>query len=85
MRTYTQRMETDGSDREVQEAKLRVEELRSQIAFHDYRYYVLDDPQISDAAYDLLMRELRALEEKHPEFITPDSPTQRVSGQPVEA
>jgi DNA ligase (NAD+) len=78
-------METTAGEREVQEAKLRVEELRSQIGFHDYRYYVLDDPQISDSEYDALMRELRALEAKHPEFITPDSPTQRVSGQPVEA
>jgi DNA ligase (NAD+) len=72
-------------DRRLQEAKLRVEELRSQIAYHDYRYYVLDSPEISDAEYDELMRELRRLEEQHPELITPDSPTQRVSGQPVEA
>jgi DNA ligase (NAD+) len=73
------------TDRQLQEAKLRVEELRSQIAYHDYRYYVLDSPEISDAEYDELMRELRRLEEQHPELITPDSPTQRVSGQPVEA
>jgi DNA ligase (NAD+) len=72
-------------DRQLQEAKLRVEELRSQIAYHDYRYYVLDSPEISDAEYDEMMRELRRLEEQHPELITPDSPTQRVSGQPVEA
>jgi DNA ligase (NAD+) len=72
-------------DREVQEAKLRVEELRSQINYHDYRYYVLDEPEVADAEYDALMRELRRLEEEHPELITPDSPTQRVSGQPVEA
>jgi len=73
------------TDRQLQEAKLRVEELRSQIGYHDYRYYVLDSPEISDAEYDELMRELRRLEEQHPELITPDSPTQRVSGQPVEA
>ena len=73
------------TDRQLHEAKLRVEELRSQIAYHDYRYYVLDSPEISDAEYDELMRELRRLEEQHPELITPDSPTQRVSGQPVEA
>src|SRR2546422_7577750 len=72
-------------DRAVQEAKLRVEELRSQINYHDYRYFVLDSPEISDAEFDALMRELRELEEKHPELITPDSPTQRVGGQPVEA
>jgi DNA ligase (NAD+) len=72
-------------DREVQAAKLRVEELRAIIAHHDYRYYVLDSPEISDAEYDDLMRGLRQLEERYPQLITPDSPTQRVSGQPVEA
>src|SRR4051794_28922444 len=59
-------------------AKRRVEELRSEIAHHDYRYYVLDAPEISDAAYDAHMRELRSLEARHPELIVPDSPTQRV-------
>jgi DNA ligase (NAD+) len=78
-------LESSTEEREAQEAKLRVEELRSQIAYHDYRYYVLDSPEVSDAEYDVLMRELRLLEERHPELITPDSPTQRVSGQPVEA
>jgi DNA ligase (NAD+) len=78
-------MDAMTTDRQLQEAKLRVEELRSQIAYHDYRYYVLDSPEISDAEYDELMRELHRLEEQHPELITPDSPTQRVSGQPVEA
>ena len=73
------------ADRAAQEAKLRVEELRAQINYHDYRYFVLDQPEISDAEYDALMRELRALENAHPELITPDSPTQRVSGQVVEA
>jgi DNA ligase (NAD+) len=70
--------------RDVQEAKLRVEELRSQILYHEHRYYVLDQPEISDAEFDELFNELRALEEKHPELITPDSPTQRVAGTPVE-
>jgi DNA ligase (NAD+) len=60
----------------------RAAQLRAQIAHHDYRYYALDDPEVSDAEYDVLMRELRALEEAHPELITPDSPTQRVSGTP---
>ncbi|HEY7467783.1 MAG TPA: NAD-dependent DNA ligase LigA [Dehalococcoidia bacterium] len=64
---------------------MRVEELRSQINYHDYRYHVLDSPEISDAEYDALVRELRELEARHPELITPDSPTQRVSGQPIEA
>jgi DNA ligase (NAD+) len=72
-------------DRDLQTVKLRVEELRSLIGYHDYRYYVLDGPEISDAEYDELMRELRQLEERYPQLITPDSPTQRVSGQPVAA
>jgi len=55
--------------------------LRAQIARHDYRYYVLDAPDVPDAEYDRLMRELRALEEAHPELVTPDSPTQRVGGE----
>jgi DNA ligase (NAD+) len=58
----------------------RADELRRQLAALNYRYYVLDDPEVPDAEYDRLMLELRALEEKHPESITPDSPTQRVSG-----
>jgi DNA ligase (NAD+) len=70
--------------REYQQAKLRVEELRSQIAYHEHRYFVLDEPQISDAAFDKLMVELREIEARHPELISPDSPTQRVGGAPVE-
>ena len=62
----------------------RVEQLRQEINDHNYRYYVLDSPNISDAEYDQLMRELRQLEEQHPEFITPDSPTQRVGAAPAE-
>ena len=69
---------------DYQHAKLRVEELRSQIAYHDHRYFVLDSPEISDAEYDQLMVALRELEERHPELITPDSPTRRVGGAPVE-
>src|SRR5215207_1014976 len=56
----------------------RIAELREQLHHHLYRYHVLDDPIISDAEYDALMRELRAIEEAHPDLITPDSPTQRV-------
>jgi len=67
------------------QARQRVEDLRAQVRYHDYRYYVLDRPEISDAEYDELMRELRELEAQFPQLITPDSPTQRVSGQPVEA
>ncbi len=69
----------------VQEARIKSEELRSQINYHDYLYYVKNAPEISDAEYDELMRRLRAIEEHYPELITPDSPTQRVSGAPVEA
>ena len=69
----------------VQEAKLKAEELRSQINYHDYLYYSKNAPEVSDAEYDELMRRLRAIEEHYPELITPDSPTQRVSGAPVEA
>jgi len=64
------------------EAAARAAELRAQIAQHDYRYYALDDPQVPDAEYDRLMRELRALEAADPTLITPDSPTQRVAGTP---
>jgi DNA ligase (NAD+) len=66
-------------------AAVRAAELRAQIAQHDYRYYVLDDPLVSDAEYDRLMQELRALEAAHPELVTPDSPTQRVAGSPSAA
>jgi DNA ligase (NAD+) len=64
-------------------AKLRVEELRSQIDHHRYRYHVLDDPEVSDAEYDELMGELARLEEEFPELQTPDSPTQTVGGAPA--
>jgi DNA ligase (NAD+) len=63
-------------------AAARAAELRAQIAQHDYRYYVLDDPLVSDADYDRLMQELRALENADPSLVTADSPTQRVSGTP---
>jgi DNA ligase (NAD+) len=62
----------------------RIEELRKEIHYHDYRYYVLDSPVISDAEYDRLMRELQELEVAHPELVTPDSPTQRVGGEPLD-
>ncbi|MGA8876776.1 MAG: NAD-dependent DNA ligase LigA, partial [Candidatus Korobacteraceae bacterium] len=57
------------------------EGLRDKIRYHEHRYYVLDDPEITDAEFDRLMDELIELESKHPELITPDSPTQRVGGQ----
>src|SRR5436305_12987802 len=61
-----------------------IESLRDEIRRHEYRYYVLDDPEISDAEFDRLMNELKKLEAAHPELITPDSPTQRVGGKPRE-
>lgn len=68
----------------TEEATERIQKLREQIRYHAYRYHVLDDPAISDAAYDSLMRELEALEAKHPELVTPDSPTQRVGAPPLD-
>ena len=62
----------------------QVEQLRNEIRRHDYLYYVLNQPKISDRQYDKLFAELAALEQANPELITPDSPTQRVSGQPLE-
>ncbi len=58
----------------------RASELRDRLRYHDYRYHVLNDPEISDIEFDTLLRELQALEASHPELITPDSPTQRVGG-----
>jgi DNA ligase (NAD+) len=62
----------------------RIAALRDEIRRHERLYYEQDAPEISDAEFDLLMRELRELESAHPEYLTPDSPTQRVGGQPVE-
>ena len=69
----------------LNQAKQRIEKLKSEINHHNYRYYVLDSPEVSDAEYDELMRELQALEAEYPRFLTPDSPTQRVGAAPVEA
>src|SRR5437870_12214658 len=62
----------------------KIEGLREKIRYHEYRYYVLDDPEISDAEFDKLMDQLKKLETEHPDLITPDSPTQRVGGKPRE-
>ncbi len=62
----------------------RVEELRRLVEHHLYRYHVLDDPELSDAAYDALYDELQAIEDEHPELVTPDSPTQRVGAPPAD-
>jgi DNA ligase (NAD+) len=72
------------TERELAEAQLRVEELRERLNYHSYRYHVLDDPEVSDAEYDELMTELRALEERFPELIVADSPTQRVGATPAD-
>jgi DNA ligase (NAD+) len=61
----------------------RAAELRKQLDYHGYRYYVLDDPEIGDDQYDALIDDLRAIEAEHPELVTPDSPTQRTGGEPV--
>ena len=66
------------------EIRKRVEELRKEIHYHNYRYYVLNQPVISDAEYDRLLRELEELERKYPELYDPNSPTQRVGAEPVE-
>ena len=66
-------------------AEERIEKLRAKINRHNHLYHVLDSPEISDAAYDELMLELRRLEEQYPQFVTPDSPTQRVGAAPAEA
>jgi len=71
--------------KDLDKVKGEIEQLRAEINHHNYRYYVLDSPEISDAEYDGLMRELKKLEEQYPQFLTPDSPTQRVGAAPVEA
>ncbi len=73
-----------GGDRERAAAKVRVEELREELNHNSYRYYVLDEPEIPDAGYDALTRELVTLEEAYPELVTPDSPTQRVGTTPAD-
>jgi DNA ligase (NAD+) len=66
------------------EVQKKVESLREKIRYHEHRYYVLDDPEISDLEFDRLLEQLKKLEAEHPELITPDSPTQRVGGKPRE-
>jgi DNA ligase (NAD+) len=61
----------------------RIDELRGLINYHSHRYHTLDDPEIGDDVYDSLFNELKALEEEHPELVTPDSPTQRVGEEPI--
>jgi DNA ligase (NAD+) len=68
----------------VPDPATRAAQLRDQLRHHEHLYYVLDAPEITDAAYDLLMRELKSIEAGHPHLLTPDSPTQRVGGRPAD-
>src|SRR5260370_13403822 len=65
-------------------ARAEIEKVREEINHHNYLYYVLDAPELTDAEYDALMRRLETLEAEHPELLTPDSPTQRVGAKPSE-
>ncbi len=69
---------------EQESPRARVDSIREQLRHHEYLYYVLDAPEIDDLTYDALMRELQGLEKEHPEWVTPDSPTQRVGGKAAE-
>src|SRR5947208_13067846 len=79
-----QAVKQQAKDMDEATAAARVDELRREIEYHNYRYHTLDDPVISDAEYDALVRELRALEEAFPTLQTPNSPTMRVGGAPSE-
>ncbi|HET7629036.1 MAG TPA: NAD-dependent DNA ligase LigA [Bacillales bacterium] len=70
---------------ERKEAERRIEQLRDVLEQYNYEYHVLDNPSVPDAEYDRLMKELRELEEEHPDLVTEDSPTQRVGGEPIDA
>src|ERR1700685_2467207 len=70
--------------RSIQYNSQRIEQLREDLRRHEYLYYVLDAPEITGAEYGEMMRELKALEVAHPQFASPDSPTQRVGGKPRE-
>jgi DNA ligase (NAD+) len=67
------------------EAEQRIRELREQLQRHNYLYYVLDSPEVTDSEYDRLLRALQSLEKQFPDLVTPDSPTQRVGASPVKA
>jgi DNA ligase (NAD+) len=75
---------TTAEERRLATSELRAEELRERINHHAYRYHVLDDPEVSDAEYDEMIRELQGLEDEFPELVTPDSPTQRVGAVPAD-
>ena len=69
----------------AKEVSIKIQKLRSQINYYNYRYYILDDPEISDAQYDRLMRELQAIENEFTELVTSDSPTQKVGAPPLDS
>ncbi|MEX1021646.1 MAG: NAD-dependent DNA ligase LigA [Dehalococcoidia bacterium] len=83
-RPRKQTPDAEDEQRDLEAARERVDALRTAIRYHDYRYHVLAEPEIGDSQYDALMRELRAIEERHPDLISPESPTQRVGGEPAE-
>ncbi len=70
---------------DLAQTKEKIAKLKAEIDRHNYLYYVLDSPEIGDTEYDQLMTELKKLEKRYPQFLTPDSPTQRVGAAPVEA
>jgi DNA ligase (NAD+) len=70
-------------DENIGQAKARIKELQEKIDYHNYRYHVLDEPEIDDPVFDNMMRELESLEQLHPELLDPDSPSQRVGGKPL--
>src|SRR5690242_3440917 len=82
MLLWSRRLKVTGPVKASIEGKII--KLREEIERHEYLYYVLDQPEITDAEYDTLVRELRSLEQQNPEYLTPDSPTQRVGGKPRE-
>jgi DNA ligase (NAD+) len=73
-----------GPDAMSNSVKERIEELRNKIEHHNFKYYIEDNPEISDLEFDRLVKELQELEARHPDLVTPDSPTQRVGGKPIE-
>src|ERR1700745_308144 len=73
-----------GMSATTRDLETKIENLRDQIRHHEYRYFVLDDPEMSDYDFDQLVEQLKRLEAEHPDLITPDSPTQRVGGTPRE-
>ncbi len=73
-----------GKRMDKEQAQKRIERLRKELEYHNHRYYVLDDPAVTDGEYDILMRELTGLETQYPEFADPNSPTQRVGARPLD-